>query len=254
MPAPNDGSKPAFKPAVWFILEALLNLSYAVKPSKYRWLFFLSISTIIVYSLLFTRMDDLWHLGMPEWGIGCRISSILFLASTNILLCDVQRELRLVGQKGTFRANHCSSAFVPRHSIPPYLIRDHWRREPCEPILFSGAARLVSKLWRLAVFFHGMLIYVILETQYKLASLLSVSLVLTEPRDWPDLFGSYKYGFTLRGFWGKTWHQMFRRMAVTHGRFFPKRSVFPKEAISSLSSSFIARFSFLGHCIMLAMR
>ncbi|CEL11616.1 hypothetical protein ASPCAL14717 [Aspergillus calidoustus] len=49
-----------------------------------------------------------------------------------------------------------------------------------------------------------------IELQYRAVSVVSVALGLSTPAQWPELFGSITKTYTLRGFWGKYWHQLFR--------------------------------------------
>jgi len=54
---------------------------------------------------------------------------------------------------------------------------------------------------------------------YTLGSVVVVALHITEPSEWPPLFGRWSDAYTVRRFWGRTWHQMFRRIVSTHGDF-----------------------------------
>ncbi|PGH13218.1 hypothetical protein AJ79_03776 [Helicocarpus griseus UAMH5409] len=47
---------------------------------------------------------------------------------------------------------------------------------------------------------------------YTLASILGVGSGLTEPKDWPPLFGDITNVTTVRYFWGSYWQQLLRRM------------------------------------------
>ncbi|OAX35914.1 hypothetical protein K503DRAFT_773019 [Rhizopogon vinicolor AM-OR11-026] len=46
----------------------------------------------------------------------------------------------------------------------------------------------------------------------------SVATGLYEPRMWPDLFGAWADAYTIRRFWGRTWHQMLRRFVGPLGQ------------------------------------
>ncbi|KAG2418667.1 hypothetical protein HFD88_001768 [Aspergillus terreus] len=56
-----------------------------------------------------------------------------------------------------------------------------------------------------------------LDSEYRKASLLCVGLYLSTPDRWPGLFGSPVDLFTVRNFWGRVWHQMFRHMFTRSG-------------------------------------
>ncbi|KAL2840410.1 membrane bound O-acyl transferase family-domain-containing protein [Aspergillus pseudoustus] len=49
-----------------------------------------------------------------------------------------------------------------------------------------------------------------IDLQYRVVSVISVALGLSTPEEWPVLFGSITETYTVRGFWGKYWHQLFR--------------------------------------------
>ncbi|KAL2810041.1 membrane bound O-acyl transferase family-domain-containing protein [Aspergillus granulosus] len=49
-----------------------------------------------------------------------------------------------------------------------------------------------------------------IELQYRIFSVICVALGLSTPEQWPALFGSILETYTLRRFWGKYWHQLFR--------------------------------------------
>lgn len=46
----------------------------------------------------------------------------------------------------------------------------------------------------------------------------SVALGLYEPRVWPDLFGSWRDAYTVRRFWGRTWHQILKWFLAPFGK------------------------------------
>ncbi|KAL5366204.1 membrane bound O-acyl transferase family-domain-containing protein [Aspergillus floccosus] len=56
-----------------------------------------------------------------------------------------------------------------------------------------------------------------LDSEYRKASLLFVGLYLSTPDRWPGLFGSPVDLFTVRNFWGRVWHQMFRHLFTRSG-------------------------------------
>jgi hypothetical protein len=52
---------------------------------------------------------------------------------------------------------------------------------------------------------------------YVVTSAICVLSGLTEPSDWPPLFGEWSKTYTVRTMWGSTWHQMMRRTFTTYG-------------------------------------
>ncbi|KZT19948.1 hypothetical protein NEOLEDRAFT_1076747 [Neolentinus lepideus HHB14362 ss-1] len=57
-----------------------------------------------------------------------------------------------------------------------------------------------------------------LNMNYTLLSAVFVAIGLSEPKDWPDLFGSWTESYTVRRYWGRTWHQLMRRYTSSIGR------------------------------------
>ncbi|KZO97793.1 hypothetical protein CALVIDRAFT_562690 [Calocera viscosa TUFC12733] len=55
---------------------------------------------------------------------------------------------------------------------------------------------------------------------HSLAAAVTVPLFIYGPEDWPDMFGRLQDGYTVRKFWGRTWHQLHRRFLTTHAKFF----------------------------------
>ncbi|KAF4223937.1 hypothetical protein CNMCM6457_010045 [Aspergillus fumigatiaffinis] len=49
-----------------------------------------------------------------------------------------------------------------------------------------------------------------IDVHYHVLAVASVGLGVSSPHQWPALFGSITETYTLRGFWGRFWHQVFR--------------------------------------------
>ncbi|OAX31205.1 hypothetical protein K503DRAFT_110337 [Rhizopogon vinicolor AM-OR11-026] len=56
--------------------------------------------------------------------------------------------------------------------------------------------------------------YWALNAMYFVMAVGSVAIGLFEPRMWPDIFGAWVDAYTIRRFWGRTWHQMLRRAST----------------------------------------
>lgn len=54
---------------------------------------------------------------------------------------------------------------------------------------------------------------------YSSMAAASVTLGLAEPRQWPPIFGHWSEAFTVGRYWGRTWHQVLRRLLTAHGKF-----------------------------------
>ncbi|KAJ7240390.1 membrane bound O-acyl transferase family-domain-containing protein [Mycena haematopus] len=80
--------------------------------------------------------------------------------------------------------------------------------------------RVVGTLgWAIACY-SGMLI------AHCSASIICVGLCVSRPQDWPPLFGTLMDATSVRTFWARGWHQLFRRPLCKHADFFlrPDRS------------------------------
>ncbi|KFY30452.1 hypothetical protein V493_01896 [Pseudogymnoascus sp. VKM F-4281 (FW-2241)] len=65
-------------------------------------------------------------------------------------------------------------------------------------------------------------IYGIFIIPYNIASITAV-LFGSEPQNWPPLFGSFLDAYTMRRFWGITWHQLLRSSLEAFTSFFATR-------------------------------
>ncbi|KAF2446664.1 hypothetical protein P171DRAFT_430761 [Karstenula rhodostoma CBS 690.94] len=57
--------------------------------------------------------------------------------------------------------------------------------------------------------------YFFMSMQYVAVSLIAVALQLSQPIDFPPLFGNVADATTVRAFWGQFWHQSIRRSVTT---------------------------------------
>ncbi|KAM6492380.1 Membrane bound O-acyl transferase family domain containing protein [Amanita muscaria] len=66
-------------------------------------------------------------------------------------------------------------------------------------------------------------IFTFFDGGHRFASLIFVLCRKWQPKDWIPLFGSWLEAYTLRRFWGQTWHQTLRKYTSSHGSFMAKR-------------------------------
>lgn len=57
--------------------------------------------------------------------------------------------------------------------------------------------------------------YWFMRLQYDVLSLVAVGMGLSQPADWPPLYGRIRDVTTVRLFWGSFWHQSIRRVGLT---------------------------------------
>ena len=65
--------------------------------------------------------------------------------------------------------------------------------------------------------------YAEFEIVHQLHALISVSIGIDDPEDWPPLFGDIRDTFNLRHFWGKYWHRLVYRSYGAYGRLLSQR-------------------------------
>ncbi|PFH47757.1 hypothetical protein AMATHDRAFT_151394 [Amanita thiersii Skay4041] len=62
-----------------------------------------------------------------------------------------------------------------------------------------------------------------IDLPHRLLSIFSVATGLSDPEDCKPLFGSFFDAYSLTNIWGRVWHQLFRRIGISHGRFLAHR-------------------------------
>ncbi|KAA1478062.1 hypothetical protein DENSPDRAFT_875553 [Dentipellis sp. KUC8613] len=75
--------------------------------------------------------------------------------------------------------------------------------------------------------------YSILNLQYNVCSVVAVLVGYSDPADWPDLFGKWADAYTIRKFWGRSWHQLLRRNCSSAGRFVSTKFGFKSGTLGS---------------------
>jgi hypothetical protein len=51
---------------------------------------------------------------------------------------------------------------------------------------------------------------------YHSMAIVAVGAGLSEPRDWPPIYGTWSDAYTVRQFWGRVWHQWLRRIFTVY--------------------------------------
>ncbi|KAH6906541.1 membrane bound O-acyl transferase family-domain-containing protein [Coprinopsis sp. MPI-PUGE-AT-0042] len=77
---------------------------------------------------------------------------------------------------------------------------------------------------------------------YDVSALLSVSLNLSNTDEWPEAMGRLDDMYTVRRFWGRTWHQGLRRMFMRHSDYFTALFNFPAGTFRNYFKLYIAFF------------
>ncbi|KAF8065364.1 membrane bound O-acyl transferase family-domain-containing protein [Lyophyllum atratum] len=84
--------------------------------------------------------------------------------------------------------------------------------------------------------------YAGVRLQYYLFSIISVALGLSTPADWPDPYGKWRDAYTVRNFWGRTWHQMMRRYLSSTRKVVVQAAGFKKGTWMSSNTQLLVGF------------
>ncbi|KAA1470703.1 hypothetical protein DENSPDRAFT_818409 [Dentipellis sp. KUC8613] len=93
---------------------------------------------------------------------------------------------------------------------------------------------------------HAIHIWSYMSFGYTAASVVAVALGVTDQSAWPAIYGKWSDAYTLRRFWGRTWHQVFRRTVSTHGDFVTYRvlrlqkSTFLADSVHRYTAFFVS--------------
>ncbi|KAJ6480277.1 membrane bound O-acyl transferase family-domain-containing protein [Mycena sanguinolenta] len=82
------------------------------------------------------------------------------------------------------------------------------------------------------------------------ASIVCVGLCLSRPQDWPPLFGDLMDAASVRTFWARGWHQLFRRFLCSHAKLFAGskwvRNIAPDGSVGSSWMQMCSAFALSG--------
>ena len=229
------------KPALLGLIYLILIIGLANhngNPSQWsQWLFFIPIASLCIYMAFFCASSS----PASDYFATHPITTIFFVSLDYILLRKYQRELQPSGQKplsempfkdrlwwsaslsgnprGIGWTHEPTQYLPPRPSSTPgkfILSQLMWmvfyilqfdisnifvRANPC---FATGGPSLTAFgwLWRSTAWLYVSLAYSTLSLFYIAYSIVSVAVGMSEPRDWPHLFGSPLDGYTLRNCWG----------------------------------------------------
>ncbi|KAJ7584428.1 membrane bound O-acyl transferase family-domain-containing protein [Mycena floridula] len=239
------------------VLYVLLTfVPLVVRPSRYRRLFFIPITVTTYYFLFHTTTGNITNDYVIACGwLTLFFTSSDFILLTDVqneLRSIKPPEDKPVSQEGLWvRFNWAWDLFTslrgigwahePIAVLPPRPTRSNfvtkqlakvavlaiifdltcWHNQ-FNPAYFKDGPSLTAYgwFWRYESIWGWTLPgYTTLAAQNCLISILSVSLGRSDAEDWPWLFGSFLDAWSVRRFWGRTWHQNLRRFVAAHGRF-----------------------------------
>jgi len=79
-----------------------------------------------------------------------------------------------------------------------------------------------------------------MQLQYTVLSIVYVALGFCEAKDFPPLFGRWRDAYTVRRFWGRSWHQLMRRVKSSNVLLETTLTFIVHQFVSSIGKS-IAR-------------
>ncbi|KAF8815354.1 hypothetical protein BYT27DRAFT_7080138 [Phlegmacium glaucopus] len=245
------------------------------KPSqRSHWLFFTAIASLWIYIVFFSDPP-------ADYFAIAFITMHFFRSLDYILLRKYQRELQPSGQKplsemplnkrlwwATSLAENPRGigwTHEPTLHIPPrpsstrgkfILSQLMWlvfyifqfdisniftRKNPC---FATGGPSLTAFgwLWRSTAWSFVFSAYSMLSLVYTAYSIISVTIGISEPRDWPHLFGSPLDAYTVRNCWGRVWHQMLRKLVTGQANFISERLHLRKSIFTTRFKLFTAFF------------
>ncbi|KAH7882905.1 membrane bound O-acyl transferase family-domain-containing protein [Phlebopus sp. FC_14] len=90
--------------------------------------------------------------------------------------------------------------------------------------VFSASASIASQGYfvrciNIVAFVGFRMDYYSMNISYLVLAILSVAAGVCEPRSWPNLYGRWRDAYTVRRFWGHTWHQLMRRWVSSYGKY-----------------------------------
>ncbi|TFY56426.1 hypothetical protein EVG20_g8926 [Dentipellis fragilis] len=89
-------------------------------------------------------------------------------------------------------------------------------------------------------------VYAMINVHYSVCAIAAVSLGLSGPADWPNVSGRWADAYTVRKFWGKTWHQMLRRSLSSPGRLISRTLGFKRGTTASSYTQLYVAFILSG--------
>ncbi|KDQ12433.1 hypothetical protein BOTBODRAFT_176381 [Botryobasidium botryosum FD-172 SS1] len=84
--------------------------------------------------------------------------------------------------------------------------------------------------------------YYTMKFYHVLLSLIMVGLNISDPVQWPDLFGPARDAYTVGRFWGRVWHQLFQKIFLTHASFIVRTLQIPRRSHLSRIVTIVTAF------------
>ncbi|KAF4958081.1 hypothetical protein FSARC_11117 [Fusarium sarcochroum] len=197
------------------------------------WGFFISSTEQILISQFY--IDDLLTKMEKDGGVHVSTATLLFRAA------GMYFNLRRVGARGEISMKHRRAMTRARlvyakiaEILVLYLVIDAaMSGPPPENHLVTREKQTLFRLSNLSLedvafrFFstlgYWLVTFVCNRLNHACAAVVSLTIGLSQPEDWPHLNGPMSACYTVRGFWGKFWHQLFRKEFTSWGDLLPDK-------------------------------
>ncbi|KAF9809459.1 hypothetical protein IEO21_07385 [Rhodonia placenta] len=209
---------------VLLLQNAFLSALIAIRPKVPIKLAAFAIYTYSLGLVLTSTTGDL----QQNYSLGCSFASQFFTAFHLLWLTDPLNDLRherdyiappalpflrriywascvITGPRGV-GWNYQVANVPPRPSEPRWTFVRH-------QLLAQGYIQRCINIVARFVPSYGMI-----AMHYCLLSAVSVAMAWSLPRDWPTMYGEWADAYTLRRFWGHTYHQLLRRYTASMGK------------------------------------
>ncbi|PPQ73675.1 hypothetical protein CVT24_007336 [Panaeolus cyanescens] len=229
------------QPLVFYpLLEGFYILALTVRPSSpYRRLIFIPIVSLSLYFLFCSKLS--LENFQQTYAAGCRFTSLIFFASTDILLSNPQQDFHHIPPRKRPISDEGLGArfgwaleilFNPRGINYAHEAVTHTTPRPTETTKMAFIRRQlkihllwgifwelclwsnrynpyvqqrntpsdivgIQNLWRLGIIPYWMSIPFSMEGYYRIASIIAVLGGWSQPRNWPNLFGSFLEAYTV---------------------------------------------------------
>ncbi|KAF8993367.1 membrane bound O-acyl transferase family-domain-containing protein [Cyathus striatus] len=236
------------RPLFIFVIYLFFFLGLVSDSRALRALLFFHILAISTYLWLYTTS------GMDDGAIWSFFAQTVLMASDAFVINDVSK-LHRVGQTDdtnqlriwdrskwalNFMFNYRQIGWThePRHVLPPHPTESRWQfvRSGITKSLWYYAICDVTEtaIWYIPLYkwreasitaIGFRVIYTLMYAftgwiglclVYTGVATIAVAITLTDPSEWPPLFGKWSDAYTVRRFWGRTWHQCLRRVISSH--------------------------------------
>ncbi|KAF8971274.1 membrane bound O-acyl transferase family-domain-containing protein [Flammula alnicola] len=255
--------------ALWLLSECLIILALASKSSQYRWVYFSLIFSLNYYQVFHSTISFGNIVADYGLGCRL-VAGVLFAsqytlladgnrelrvigAKSNISLAPFRSRVwwaasLLYNPRGIGWAHQPTPHLPPppKHKTRSAFIVSQVFWIAVYVILYDANMTLMRAnpyfmkdgiitsrydcLWRLGGVCYLVMLYFVLSIEPMILSVIWVGTGISEPRDWPPLVGSVADAYTLRRFWGRTWHQMFRGIFTSHADFLAKAIGLPLKS------------------------